>query len=43
MYNAYTKDNDIELYPWEHVAEPYAPTTMEVLDWPQTGDNLEYR
>lgn len=43
LYNFYTKDNPIELYPWEHVAEPYAPTTMELLDWPQTGDNLEYR
>lgn len=43
LYNFYTKDNDIELYPWEHVAEPYTPTTMEVLDWPATSDNLEYR
>lgn len=43
MYNAYTKDNPIELYPWEHVAEPYAPTTMEMLDWPESNDNLEYR
>lgn len=43
LFNTYTKDNDIELYPWEHIAEPYTPTTMEVLDWPQSGDNLEYR
>lgn len=43
LYNSYTKDNDIELYPWEHVAEPYAPTTMEMLDWPASNDNLEYR
>lgn len=43
MYNRYTKDNGIELYPWEHMAEPHKPTTMELLDWPQADENLEYR
>lgn len=43
LFNAYTKDNPIDLYPWEHVAEPYKPSTMELLDWPESGDNLEYR
>lgn len=43
MFNSYTKDNPIDLYPWEHMAEPYKPSTMELLGWPQSGDNLEYR
>lgn len=43
VYNAYTAGNPLDLYPWEHMAEPYKPSTMEVLGWPQSGDNLEYR
>ncbi|CAN0103275.1 unnamed protein product, partial [Pylaiella littoralis] len=43
VYNAYTVNNPIDLYPWEHVAEPYKPATMELLDWPQAGEKLEYR
>lgn len=43
LFNKYTQDNAIELYPWEHSAEPYKPSTMELLDWPEAGENLEYR
>jgi len=43
VYNAYTVNNPIELYPWEHMAEPYKPSTMEVVGWPSSGENLEYR
>eukprot|EP00752_Nemacystus_decipiens_P016248 g14528.t1 len=43
LFNKYTQDNPIELYPWEHLAEPYKPSTMELLDWPESGENLEYR
>lgn len=43
LYNKYTKDNPIDLYPWEHLAEPYKPSTMELLGWPEPGENLEYR
>lgn len=43
LYNAYTMDNPIELYPWEHLAEPHKPSTMEMLDWPAASDELEYR
>lgn len=43
MYNSYTEYNPIELYPWEHMAEPYKPTTMELLDWPEAGERVEYR
>lgn len=43
IYNAYTANNPIELYPWEHMAEPYKPSTMEVVGWPSSGENLEYR
>lgn len=43
LFNAYTQDNPIDLYPWEHMAEPYKPSTMELLGWPQPGENLEYR
>lgn len=42
-YNAYTKDHPIELYPWEHLAEPYKPNVLELLDWPASGDDIEYR
>lgn len=43
VFNSYTKGNPLDLYPWEHVSEPYKPSTMEVLDRPPSGDNLEYR
>lgn len=43
LFNTYTKDNPVDLYPWEHLAEPYKPSTMELLGWPEAGDNLEYR
>ena len=43
MYNSYTENNSIELYPWEHMAEPHKPSTMELLDWPASDDTLEYR
>lgn len=43
MYNFYTKNNEIELYPWEHLAEPHKPSTMELLDWPASDESLEYR
>lgn len=43
LYNHYTENNKIELYPWEHVAEPYKPSVMELLDWPQADENLDYR
>lgn len=43
MYNAYTKNNPTELYPWEHNAEPHKPSTMELLDWPSSDVNIEYR
>lgn len=43
LYNSYTENNPVQLYPWEHLAEPYKPTVMEVLDWPASGDDVEYR
>lgn len=43
LFNAYTDKNPIELYPWEHMAEPHKPSTMELLDWPESSDELEYR
>lgn len=43
VFNAYTDKNPIELYPWEYMAEPHKPTTMELLDWPVSSDELDYR
>ncbi|CAB1121103.1 unnamed protein product [Ectocarpus sp. CCAP 1310/34] len=43
MFNTYTLQNPITLYPWEHMAEPYKPSTMELLGWPVSGEHLEYR
>ncbi|CBJ26075.1 tyrosinase-like protein 2 [Ectocarpus siliculosus] len=43
MFNTYTLQNPITLYPWEHMAEPLKPSTMELLDWPVSGEHLEYR
>lgn len=43
LYNWYTQSNEIELYPWEHLAEPHKPTTMDLLDWPESDEHVEYR
>lgn len=31
VYNHYTKHAPIQMYPWEHVAEPFRNTSMEVV------------
>lgn len=43
LYNSYSQNNPIDLYPWQFLAEPFKPTTMELLDWPASGEQLEYR
>lgn len=42
-YNSYTKDKAVTLYPWEHLAEPHKPNVLELLNWPASGDELDYR
>lgn len=43
VYNSYTKDDPIQLYHWEYMAEPHKPTRMELLNWPAASDELDYR
>lgn len=43
VYNTYTKDHPIQHYPWEHVAEPYRDTMLEIQSWPGWEDNVDYR
>lgn len=43
VYNSYTKDDPIQLYKWEYMAEPHKPTRMELLNWPEASDQLDYR
>lgn len=49
VWNAYTRhdtrqNGKQQLYPWEHVAEPYRATTLEVVHWPDhLGDPSSFR
>ncbi|CAM9254244.1 unnamed protein product [Phaeothamnion confervicola] len=42
VYNSYTKDAPVQEYGWEHLAEPYRPTTMQLMGWPAAGPELDY-
>lgn len=43
VFNSYTKDNPIEKYPFEYIAEPYRSTILEIESWTGLDDNVEYR
>ena len=33
VHNSYSSEGRIDLYPWEHVAEPYRKTTLQMVSW----------
>lgn len=43
VFNEYTRDAPIQLYPWEHLAEPYRLTVLESSGWPYLGEHVQYR
>lgn len=44
VYNEYTRGHPIQLYPWEHMAEPHRPTTLKINNAPEVlGEDVEYR
>ena len=45
VYNAYREEGSIELYPWEHVAEPHRTTMLGVTSWSREAlsSEVEFR
>lgn len=41
--NDYTTHTAIQLYPWEHMTEPYRPTKFKVKSWPDMPDEVQFR
>ena len=39
VQHSYGLEDKVEMYPWEHVAEPYRKTVLQVTSWP--GDLRE--
>lgn len=38
-YQVSSGQQTLELYPWDHVAEPHRTTVMEIASWPEPGDD----
>lgn len=46
VWNEYvTAGREVELYPWEHIAEPHKMTVMHVASWPddKLRDDVRFR
>lgn len=43
VYNSYTRSKPIQIYPWEHLAEPVRPMTLEVAMSSDLGEGVQFR
>lgn len=44
VQHSYSSDDNMQMYPWKHTAEPYRKTVMQVLmGWPSDLPGVEFR